>query len=138
MATYMPSPGHFKGADADPETTLELFQDYLEKMEKVFRLSRDLNPVTGLRVDWDSKEKKDMLVYLGDTNFPDLVWFSVPVLKSTTFLCFFLRSCFRVGTFTGSFFGSFSETGTFLMVFSWPFSESNSCPTIQFLEYFLM
>ena len=39
MATYMPSPGPFKGADADPEATLELFTDYLEKMEKVFRLS---------------------------------------------------------------------------------------------------
>ena len=39
MATYMPSPGAFKGADADPEATLELFVDYLDKMEKVFRLS---------------------------------------------------------------------------------------------------
>ena len=38
MATYMPSPGPFKGADADPEATLELFGDYLDKMEKVFRL----------------------------------------------------------------------------------------------------
>ena len=47
MATYMPSPGQFKGADADPEATLELFTDYLEKMEKVFRLSRAYNPVTG-------------------------------------------------------------------------------------------
>ena len=36
MATYMPSPGQFRGADADPEATLELFTDYLEKMEKVF------------------------------------------------------------------------------------------------------
>jgi hypothetical protein len=40
MATYMPSPGAFRGADADPEATLELFNDYLEKMEKVYRLSR--------------------------------------------------------------------------------------------------
>ena len=38
MATYMPSPGPFKGADADPDATLELFEDYLDKMEKVFRL----------------------------------------------------------------------------------------------------
>ena len=35
MATYMPSPGEFRGADADPEATLELFDDYLEKMDKV-------------------------------------------------------------------------------------------------------
>ena len=40
MATYMPSPREFRGADADPEATLELFDDYLEKMEKVYRLSR--------------------------------------------------------------------------------------------------
>ena len=46
MATYMPSPGTFKGADADPEATLELFGDYLEKMDKVYRLSRGYNPVT--------------------------------------------------------------------------------------------
>ena len=39
MATYMPSPGPFRGADADPEATLELFDDYLEKMDKVYRLS---------------------------------------------------------------------------------------------------
>ena len=38
MATCMASPGPFKGADADPEATLELFEDYLEKMEKVYRV----------------------------------------------------------------------------------------------------
>ena len=51
MATYMPSPGSFKGADTDPEATLELFVDYMDKMDKVFRLSRGCNPVTRVKVD---------------------------------------------------------------------------------------
>ena len=72
MATYMPSPGQFKGADADPEATLELFTDYLEKMEKVFRLSRAYNPVASVKVDWDSKEKKDMLLVEGGDEINDL------------------------------------------------------------------
>ena len=63
MATYVPSPGIFKGADAelDLEATLEMFTDYLAKMDKVFRLSRPLNPVTGNKVEWDDKDKKAML-----------------------------------------------------------------------------
>ena len=85
MATYMPSPGQFKGADADPEATLELFQDYLEKMEKVFRLSRGFNPVTGLRVDWDSEEKKDMLVVEGGDEVQDLFKYVGKVLPEDTY-----------------------------------------------------
>ena len=61
----MPSPGPFKGADDDPEATLELFEDYLDKMEKVYRLSRGYNPVTGVKVDWNSEEKKDLLLVEG-------------------------------------------------------------------------
>ena len=61
MATYMPSPGQFRGADADPEATLELFTVYLEKMEKVFMVSRGYNPATGNKVDWTSDEKKAIL-----------------------------------------------------------------------------
>ena len=67
MATYMPCPGPFKGADTDPEATLELFDDYLEKMEKVYRLSRGYNPVTGVKVDWSSEEKKDLLLVKAGT-----------------------------------------------------------------------
>ena len=70
--TYMPSPGPFKGADANPEATLELFGDYLDKMEKVYRLSRCYNPVTGVKVDWDSKEKKDLLLVEGGDEINDL------------------------------------------------------------------
>ena len=42
------------------------------KMEKVFSLSRGVNPVVGVRVDWNSEEKKGLLlVNVGDagTNF---------------------------------------------------------------------
>ena len=85
MATYMPSPGPFKGADADPEATLELFGDYLEKIERVFRLSRGFNPVTGLRVDWDSEEKKDMLVVEGDNKVQDLFKYVGKVLQADTY-----------------------------------------------------
>ena len=85
MATYMPSPGHFKGADADPEATLELFQDYLDKMEMIFRLSRSINPVTGQRVDWDNHEKKDMLVIEGGDEVQDLFKFVGKVLPGDTY-----------------------------------------------------
>ena len=67
MATYMPSPGQFRGADADPEATLELFTDYLENTEKVFRVSRGYNPVTGAKVGWTSDEKKAILQVLVET-----------------------------------------------------------------------
>ena len=42
MAGHTVSPGLFKSKDAEPEATLELFDDYCETMEQVFRLSRRL------------------------------------------------------------------------------------------------
>ena len=86
MATYMPSPGHFKGADADPEATLEMLQDYLEKMKKLFRLSRPFNPVTGARVEWDDEDKKDMLVVEGGEEMQDLFKHVGKVLATDTYL----------------------------------------------------
>ena len=85
MATYMPSPGPFKGADADPEATLELFTDYLDKMEKVFRLSRAYNPVTGNKVDWDSDEKKDLLLVEGGDEINDLFKYVGKVVLRDTY-----------------------------------------------------
>ena len=81
----MPSPGAFKGADADPEATLELFVDYLDKMEKVFWLSRGYNPVTGVKVDWDSKEKKDLLLVEGGDEVTDLFKYVGKVLPGDTY-----------------------------------------------------
>ena len=85
MATYMPSPGPFKGSDADPEATLELFEDYLEKMEKVYRLSRGYNPVTGVKVDWSSEEKKDLLLVEGGNEVNDLFKYVGKVLPGDTY-----------------------------------------------------
>ena len=84
MATYMPSPGEFRGADADLEATLELFDDYLEKMEKVYRLSRTYNPVTGEKVDWTSEEKKDLLLVEGGNEVSDLFKYVGKVLPGDT------------------------------------------------------
>ena len=84
MATYTPSPGVFRGADADPEATLELFDDYLEKMEKVYRLSRGYNPVTGVKVDWSSEEK-DLLLVEGSNEVNDLFKYVGKVLPGDTY-----------------------------------------------------
>ena len=85
MATYMPSPGQFRGADADPEATLELFTDYLDKMEKVYRLSRGFNPVTGNKVDWTSEEKKDLLLVEGGDEINDIFKYVGKVLPRDTY-----------------------------------------------------
>ena len=81
MATYMPSPGSFKGADADPE----LFGDYLDKMDKVFRLSGGYNPVTGVKVDWSGEEKKDLLLVEGGNEVNDLFKYVGKVLPGDTY-----------------------------------------------------
>ena len=52
-AGHAVSPGIFKSKDAEPEATLELFSDYCETMERVFRLRRRIHPTTGERIDFD-------------------------------------------------------------------------------------
>ena len=86
MATYVPSPGIFKGADAEPEATLEMFTDYLAKMDKVFRLSRPFNPVTGNKVEWDDKDKKAMLEVEGGEEMQDLFRYVGKVQEGDTYL----------------------------------------------------
>ena len=85
MATYMPSPGQFRGADADPEATLELFTDYLEKMDKVFMVSRGYNPATGNKVDWTSDEKKAILHVEGGNEVAELFKYVGKVLPDDTY-----------------------------------------------------
>ena len=65
MAGHTVSPGVFKSKDAEPEATLELFSDYVEVMERVFRLRRRIHPTTGDRIDFDNAEKKDLLIVEG-------------------------------------------------------------------------
>ena len=72
MSTYAFSPGVFKAKDADPESTLELFEDYLENMVRVFRLSRRIHPTTRAKVEFDDDEKKDMLIVEGGADMNDL------------------------------------------------------------------
>ena len=72
MAGYCPKPGVFKAKEAEPEATLEIFGDYLETMDRVFRLSRRINPATGQRIEFDDQEKKDMLLIEGGDDMVDL------------------------------------------------------------------
>ena len=72
MASYTPSPGNFKAKDADPEATLERFNDYVEKMEMVFMLARRINPTTNAKVEFDDAEKKAMLKVEGGDDMMDL------------------------------------------------------------------
>ena len=85
MSTYAFSPGLFKAKDADPESTLELFEDYLENMVRVFRLSRRIHPTTGAKVEFDDDEKKDMLIVEGGADMNDLFKHVGKVLNEDTY-----------------------------------------------------
>ena len=85
MTSYAPSPGPFKAKDAEPEATLELFNDYLETMQMVFRLSRRIHPVTGAKIDFDDDEKKDMLKVEGGNDMKDLFKHVGKVLAGDTY-----------------------------------------------------
>jgi hypothetical protein len=71
-SSYMPSPGEFKARDAEPEVTLENFNKYIKKMDKVFKLTRRRHPTTGAKQDYDDEEKKDMLQVEGGDDMVDL------------------------------------------------------------------
>ena len=62
-----------------------LFRDYLDKMEKVYRLSRGYNPVTGVEVDWSSEEKKDLLMVEGGDEVSNLFKYVGKVLRGDTY-----------------------------------------------------
>ena len=85
MATYAPSPGPFKAKDADPEATLEIFEDYLENMTRVFMLSRRINPATGAKIEFDDAEKKAMLIVEGGQDMNDLFKHVGKVLPGDTY-----------------------------------------------------
>ena len=86
MAGYVVSPGVFKSKDAEPEATLELFEDYLEMMDRVFRLSRRLNPTSGARIDFDDAEKKDLIVVEGGEDMMNLFKHTGQVLDTDTYV----------------------------------------------------
>ena len=66
MASYMPSLGPFKGKDAEPEETLERFNDYMKTMEMVFSLSKRINPATGSEIEWSDMQKRTYCKWKGD------------------------------------------------------------------------
>ena len=72
MAGYQVSAGVFKAKDAEPEVTLELFEDYCKKMERMFRLQRRINPKDGSRIEFDDQEKKDFIRIEGGDDMDDL------------------------------------------------------------------
>ena len=45
--------------DADPEQTLEGFEEYVEAMQMAFSLNRRVNPTTGAKVEFDDTDKKN-------------------------------------------------------------------------------
>ena len=71
-AGFQFSPGEFKVKDADPEQTLERFELYLEAIRKAFRLNRRVNPTTGLKVEFDDQDKKDIIKLEGGLDMVDL------------------------------------------------------------------
>ena len=64
---------------------MELFEDYLENMVRVFRLSRRIHPTTGAKVEFDDDEKKDMLIVVGGTDMNDLFKHVGKVLEADTY-----------------------------------------------------
>ena len=85
MAGHNVSPGVFKSKDAEPEATLELFEDYLKVMERVFRLSRRIHPTTGAKIAFDDAEKKDLIVVEGGEDMANLFEHTGKVLDTDTY-----------------------------------------------------
>ena len=72
MSMLQFSPGGFKAKTAEPEATLEIFDKYVIQMQRVFRLNRRTNPVTGDRDDFTDAEKKDIMLLEGGVDMEDL------------------------------------------------------------------
>ena len=64
--------GAFKGKEADPETTRERLDRYLENIERLFVLNRRINPQSGLTVEFTNEEKKNILCVEGGTEMQEL------------------------------------------------------------------
>ena len=79
------SPGAFRTKDADPEGTLEMFEKYCESMTRAFRLNRRTDPTTGLRVEFDDTDKKDIIQLEGGGDMQDLFKHVGKVLDADTY-----------------------------------------------------
>ena len=85
MAGHSVSPGLFKSRDAEPEATLELFEDYCENMQRVFRLTRRIHPTSGAKIDYDDAEKKDLILVEGGEDMQNLFKHVGLVLDTDTY-----------------------------------------------------
>ena len=65
------SPGLFTVKDADPEQTLERFEQYVEAMQMAFSLNRRVNPKTGDKVDFDDTDRKNIIKLEGGHDMMD-------------------------------------------------------------------
>ena len=81
----MPSPGPFKGRDAEPEATLERFKDYIKTMDMVFSLSQRINPATGTEIAWSDTQKKNMLQVEGGIEMRDLFTHVGKIVETDTY-----------------------------------------------------
>ena len=66
------SPGQFTVKDADPEQTLERFERYVKAMQMAFGLNRRINPTSGAKMEFDDKDKKDIIRLEGGRDMVDL------------------------------------------------------------------
>ena len=66
------SPGVFTVKDADPEQTLERFEEYVEAMQMAFSLNRRVNPKTGDKVEFDDTDRKNIIKLEGGHDMMDL------------------------------------------------------------------
>ena len=85
MAGYAVSQGLFKSKDAEPEATLELFTDYCDTMERVFRLRRRIHIATGDKINFDDAEKKDLIIVEGGEDMQNLFKHVGKVLEGDTY-----------------------------------------------------
>ena len=71
-AGFQFSPGVFTVKDADPEETLERFEQYVKAMQMAFGLNRRVDPTTGARVEFDDTDKKNIIQLEGGHDMMDL------------------------------------------------------------------
>ena len=71
-AGFQFSPGVFTVKDADPEETLERFEQYVKAMQMAFGHNRRVDPKTGVKVEFDDTEKKNIMQLEGGHDMMDL------------------------------------------------------------------
>ena len=86
MAGHTVSPGLFKSKDAEPESTLELFSDYCEAMQRVFRLRSRLHPATGDKIEFDDAEKKYLIIVEGGDDMQKLFKHVGQIVEQDTYV----------------------------------------------------